>query len=119
MGSDLHYPEEASAHRVRVSAFFIDETPVTNRSFHHFVEATRYVTFAERPPDPKAYPGARPDLLVPGPGVFLRTTRLRSCARRTTVCATDLRPAFPRRSIRRPAISGFRWVVRAVTWRSS
>jgi sulfatase modifying factor 1 len=75
MGSDHHYPEEAPAHRVRVSGFFIDETPVTNRSFRDFVEATRYVTFAERPPDPEAYPGARPDLLVPGSGVFLQTTR--------------------------------------------
>ena len=32
MGSDRHYPEEAPAHRVRVDGFWIDRTPVTNRS---------------------------------------------------------------------------------------
>jgi hypothetical protein len=32
MGSDIHYAEEAPAHRVRVDAFWIDRTPVTNRA---------------------------------------------------------------------------------------
>jgi formylglycine-generating enzyme required for sulfatase activity len=31
MGSDKHYPEEAPVHRVTVSDFWIDRTPVTNR----------------------------------------------------------------------------------------
>ena len=30
MGSDRHYPEEAPVHRVTVSPFWIDLTPVTN-----------------------------------------------------------------------------------------
>lgn len=30
MGSDKHYPEEAPAHNVTVSGFWIDRTPVTN-----------------------------------------------------------------------------------------
>ena len=50
MGSDAHYPEEAPAHRVWVDGFEIDRFPVTNARFRRFVEATRYVTFAELPP---------------------------------------------------------------------
>jgi formylglycine-generating enzyme required for sulfatase activity len=70
MGSDRHYPEEAPAHRVRVAAFWIDRTPVTNREFRRFVEATGHVTFAEIPPDPKDYPGALPHMLKAGSLVF-------------------------------------------------
>jgi len=44
MGSDQHYPEERPAHRVRVDGFWIDRTPVTNREFRRFIEATGYVT---------------------------------------------------------------------------
>src|SRR5271165_3662721 len=47
MGSNRHYPEEVPAHRVTVSPFRIDRTPVTNRRFREFVEATGYVTVAE------------------------------------------------------------------------
>jgi len=53
VGSDKHYPEEAPVHRVTVSGFWIDPTPVTSRAFGEFVEATGYVTFAELTPDPK------------------------------------------------------------------
>lgn len=70
MGSDLHYPEEAPAHRVYVDGFWIDATTVTNRQFAKFVEATGYVTFAERVPDAKDYPGAKPEMLAPGSVVF-------------------------------------------------
>ena len=70
MGSDSHYAEEAPAHRVRVDAFWMDRTPVTNREFRRFVEATGYVTFAEIPPDPKDYPGALPNMLKAGSLVF-------------------------------------------------
>jgi formylglycine-generating enzyme len=58
MGSDRHYPEEAPAHSVTVDEFWIDRTPVTNREFLRFVNATGYVTVAEQKPDPKDYPGA-------------------------------------------------------------
>lgn len=71
MGSDRHYPEEAPAHRVTVDAFRIDRTPVTNRQFRAFVEATGHVTFAEIAPDPKDYPGALPHMLYAGSLVFL------------------------------------------------
>jgi formylglycine-generating enzyme len=73
MGSDDHYPEEAPAHRVRVGGFSIDATPVTNAAFAGFVEATSYVTVAERPLDPADYPGAPPANLVPGSLVFTPT----------------------------------------------
>jgi sulfatase modifying factor 1 len=46
MGSDAHYPEEAPIHRVIVDGFWMDPTPVTNRQFREFVEATNYITFA-------------------------------------------------------------------------
>jgi sulfatase modifying factor 1 len=70
MGSDRHYPEEAPVHRVTVDAFWMDRTPVTNRDFRKFVEATGYVTFAEIVPDPKDYPGALPHMLKAGSLVF-------------------------------------------------
>jgi formylglycine-generating enzyme len=70
MGSDHHYPEEAPVHRVTVSPFWIDPTPVTNRQFREFVQATGYVTVAEIAPDAKAYPGALPHMLKPGSLVF-------------------------------------------------
>src|SRR6478736_5569472 len=70
MGSDRHYPEEAPAHRVTVSEFWIDRTPITNRQFKDFVRATGHVTFAEISPDPKNYPGALPHMLFAGSLVF-------------------------------------------------
>ncbi|MEZ5121084.1 MAG: SUMF1/EgtB/PvdO family nonheme iron enzyme [Solirubrobacterales bacterium] len=73
MGSDDHYAEEAPAHPVRVSPFWIDRTPVTNRQFAAFVAATGYVTVAERPLDPAQFPGAPPENLVAGSLVFTRT----------------------------------------------
>jgi formylglycine-generating enzyme len=70
MGSDRHYPEEAPAHSVAVDGFRMDATPVTNRQFRAFVEATGHVTFAEIPPDPKDYPSALPHMLRAGSLMF-------------------------------------------------
>ncbi len=42
---------ERPAHRVRIDGFWIDEHDVTNADFAKFVEATHYVTIAERPID--------------------------------------------------------------------
>jgi formylglycine-generating enzyme len=75
MGSDKHYPEEAPVHRVTVSGFWIDRTPVTNRQFKQFVRATGHKTFAEIPPDPKSYPGALPHMLYAGSLVFTPPNR--------------------------------------------
>jgi formylglycine-generating enzyme len=70
MGSDHHYPEEAPAHRVTVSGFWIDRHTVTNQQFARFVHKTGYVTVAEQIPNPADYPGAKPELLVPASTVF-------------------------------------------------
>jgi formylglycine-generating enzyme len=70
MGSDHHYPEEAPAHAVGVGGFWMDKYTVTNDRFRQFVEATGYVTLAERPANAADYPGAKPDLLEPSSVVF-------------------------------------------------
>ncbi|HVY17077.1 MAG TPA: formylglycine-generating enzyme family protein [Rhodopila sp.] len=70
MGSDRFYREERPIHRESVDGFWIDRYLVTNRAFARFVEATGYVTMAERRPDPTLYPDADPSLLVPGSSVF-------------------------------------------------
>src|SRR6187200_1551332 len=49
--SELGWPDEKPAHRVRVDGFFMDATEVTNAQFRRFVEATGYATTAERPID--------------------------------------------------------------------
>lgn len=76
MGSDKHYAEEAPVHRVRVDAFLIDKTPVTNRQFKAFVRATGHVTVAEKVPDAKDYPGALPHMLYAGSLVFAPPPRV-------------------------------------------
>lgn len=57
-------------HRVYVDGFFMDKTDVTNAQFAKFVEATQYVTVAERKPRAEDYPGAPPENLVAGSVVF-------------------------------------------------
>jgi formylglycine-generating enzyme required for sulfatase activity len=74
MGSDVHYAEEAPAHQVRVGAFWMDATTVTNAEFARFVAATGYITVAERPLDPALYPGALARDLKPGGLVFRMTS---------------------------------------------
>lgn len=73
MGSTSFYPEEAPIHTVTVAAFAIEKHPVTNAQFADFVEATGYVTVAERPLDPALYPGVAPADLRPGALVFRPT----------------------------------------------
>jgi len=75
MGSDRHYPEEAPVHKVTVSGFWIDRYLVTNADFARFVQATAYVTIAERVPDAAQYPGALPHMLVAGSVVFRQPSR--------------------------------------------
>src|SRR5262245_12143962 len=75
MGSDHHYPEEAPAHKVRVGGFWISTHTITNADFRRFVDATGYVTLAERPANPEDYPGAQPELLVPSSVVFKKADR--------------------------------------------
>lgn len=72
MGSNDFYPEERPAHRVTVDGFWMDRHLATNADFRCFVDATGYVTVAERAPNPSDYPGVDPTLLVPGSLVFRR-----------------------------------------------
>ena len=73
MGSDDHYPEEAPVHRVTVGPFSVRAMSVTNRDYAVFVDATGYLTVAERPLDPAEFPGAPAENLVPGSLVFTMT----------------------------------------------
>src|SRR3989442_6695530 len=50
MGSEDFYPEERPVHEVAVDGFWMDRDTVTNLQFKRFVEATSYVTLAERAP---------------------------------------------------------------------
>src|SRR5690242_18016206 len=73
MGDERFYPEEAPLRRAHVEPFWMDERQVTAADFRRFVRETGYVTLAERPLDPAAYPDADPELLVPGALVFRKT----------------------------------------------
>lgn len=73
MGSTSFYPEEAPIHTVAVGAFAIERYPVTNAAFAEFVDATGYVTVAERPLDPALYPGVAQEDLLPGALIFRPT----------------------------------------------
>jgi formylglycine-generating enzyme required for sulfatase activity len=73
MGSDRHYREEKPQRQVEVSPFAIDRYMVTNARFGKFVEATGYVTLAERDPKAEDYPGAPPHMLKAGSLVFTPT----------------------------------------------
>jgi len=67
-------PDALPAHLVSVAGFWMDRAPVTNAEFERFVTATKYVTVAERPLDPRQFPGVPKDKLVPGSAVFTPTT---------------------------------------------
>jgi formylglycine-generating enzyme len=71
MGARPLRPEEGPPRVTRVGAFWIDRTDVTNAQFARFVAATGYVTLAERPLDPKAYPQFSGDQLKPSGIVFV------------------------------------------------
>ena len=85
MGSDhkLAQDNERPAHRVKVDGFWMDRYHVTNAEFRKFVEATGYVTTAEKKPDwetlevqlPPGTPRPPESALVPGAMVFVGTER--------------------------------------------
>ncbi len=68
--SEEEFPDAQPVHEVYVDGFWMDEAEVTNAEYARFVDATGYVTVAERPLDPKDFPGAPLELLVPGAVVF-------------------------------------------------
>ena len=73
MGSDEYYRDEGPVHERDVEPFELDAHPVTNAEFAEFIEATGYVTVAERELDPADFAGADPADLVPGSMVFTPT----------------------------------------------
>lgn len=85
MGSDskMAQANEKPAHKVRVHAFWMDKHHVTNGEFRKFVEATGYVTTAERVPDwetlkvqlPPGTPRPADSAMVAGGMVFVGTPR--------------------------------------------
>ena len=85
MGSDskLAQANEQPAHEVRVHGFWMDQHHVTNAEFRKFVEATGYVTTAEKNPDwetlkvqlPPGTPRPSAAVLVAGGMVFSGTAR--------------------------------------------
>lgn len=72
-GGNDPMPDARPIHRVYVDGFWMDTTEVTNAEFARFIAATHYVTVAERKPRAEDYPGAAPDMLVPGSVVFTET----------------------------------------------
>src|SRR5207244_3711321 len=66
MGAEDGQTDEKPVHQVTLDGFWMDKTEVSNEQFEKFVRASRYVTVAERPPDPKDFPGAPPEMVVPG-----------------------------------------------------
>lgn len=84
MGSDhqLAQANERPAHKVRVHGFWMDQHHVTNAEFGKFVEATGYVTTAEKRPEwetlkvqlPPGTPKPPDSALVAGGMVFVGTS---------------------------------------------
>ncbi|MBL9147638.1 MAG: formylglycine-generating enzyme family protein [Phycisphaerae bacterium] len=74
----LARPDESPVHRVRVDGFWMDATEVTNAQYKAFVDATGYVTVAERAVDweelkkqvPPGTPKPPDEMLKPGSLVF-------------------------------------------------
>ncbi|HEY0981595.1 formylglycine-generating enzyme family protein [Schlesneria sp.] len=80
MGTDSPdaWDDERPAHRVKLDGFWIDATEVTNAEFQRFVDATGFLTTAERAPtleeimaqSPPGTPPPPEESLVPGSLVF-------------------------------------------------
>ena len=84
-----------------MDGFWIEPHQVTNAEFAAFVDATGYLTVAERPLDPADFPGAPAENLQPGSMVFTRTP-----ARWTCGTSTSGGPGRPGHRWRRPAGRG-------------
>jgi formylglycine-generating enzyme required for sulfatase activity len=71
-------PDELPKHPTRVDSFYMDQSEVTNAQFSSFVNATGYITTAERPIDleeimkqlPPGTPEPDPEMLKPASLIF-------------------------------------------------
>ena len=70
-GDNRYYPNEGPVKVTRVADFNIDKTEVTNGQFKAFVDATDYVTAAERGLSDVDFPEILPEFRVPGSMVFV------------------------------------------------
>jgi formylglycine-generating enzyme required for sulfatase activity len=71
MGADSeHMPDTKPWHRVYVDGYWMDRTEVTNAQFARFVNATGYLTVAERRPRAEDFPGSPAENLIAGSVVF-------------------------------------------------
>jgi len=68
---DCKMPDALPLHRVQVSGFWMDETPVTNKEFMEFVEETGYKTVAEQLLSQEEFPELAKEDLGPGSAVFV------------------------------------------------
>jgi formylglycine-generating enzyme required for sulfatase activity len=85
MGGDSIWgrPDEFPSHQVEVSSFYMDVQEVTNKQFKAFVDATGYITTAEKKPDweelklqvPPGTPKPSDDMLVAASLVFTPPNR--------------------------------------------
>ncbi len=81
--SDQAYEDEFPRHEVKVSAFLMDQTEVTNAQFLAFTESTGYITIAERDIDweemksqvPEGTPPPPDSVLMAGSLVFQKTSQ--------------------------------------------
>ncbi|CAL1516812.1 Formylglycine-generating enzyme [Chitinophaga sp. MM2321] len=72
MGADdPAFLDTRPVHTVVLEGFWMDEHEVTNGEFEKFVNATNYITVAERPLNPADFPGVPIESLVEGSVVFV------------------------------------------------
>lgn len=69
---DDKHKEESPAHTVQLKGFWMDTTEVTNEQYAAFVEATNYVTEAEKDLSPSDFPNAPVEYLKGGSLIFKR-----------------------------------------------
>lgn len=70
-GDQRFYADEGPVKVVQVDDFNMDKTEVTNRQFSAFVEATGYITDAERGLSEAEFPNVPAEFRVPGSMVFI------------------------------------------------
>ncbi len=73
IATDVKHKEEGPAHTVTIRGFWMDETEVTNAQFQKFINATGYVTDAEKDLSAKDFPNAPAEFLKGGSLIFQHT----------------------------------------------